>query len=326
MFAVFTGGRGQESVVSDTVRHEHNIHKDTARGGIEYYYRLREAVMKLRLKMEQDSLSFTAEDSIILMDSLPKETMVPLKFVGYDINIYRNSKANIRKSLLASTNPPLRENMDNWFLFVWCFVLILLIIAFKYIYPLQYYLINRAWYSSLGFREFYDTQTDVFKGSKFYAWFLISQIFSLGVFALIRVNSIDTGYSDIILAAIVSGVVISVFILNQWSKFIFAYAFKQVSLSKDYAIIFRVNSYLVALVLLPTILFVYFTNQPAIQQSIGFILLISLLIIYGLSLIKFSFSGLFAETQSSIFLILYLCAFEVLPILVLVKSFNSFLF
>lgn len=265
-------------------------------------------------------------DTAAYLDTIPKDTLVPQKFKGTDLNIFRNSKANIRKSLLASQNPPLRGHRNNWFILVWCFFILLLLIIFKYSYPLQYFLINRAWYSSLSFREFYDTQTDVFKGSKFFAWFIISQVFSIGVFILIRVNFKDIQYNNLSLAFIISAGVISIFILNQWMKFLFSFAFQQMSLSKDYAIIFRINAFLVTLVLMPLILFVYFTNVTEFQQSVGLILLIALLLIYGLSLLKFSFSGLFAETQSSLFLILYLCAFEVLPLLVLIKSFNSFLF
>lgn len=300
---------------------------DSLLSGIDYYYRLRKNQQENMLMNDLSQLALTINsDTLSYMDTFRKDTLVPQKFVAYDLNIYRNSKANIRKSLQASNNPPRRPYLNNWFVLAWCFFILILFIIFKYTYPLQYYLINRAWYSSLSFREFYDTQTDIFKGSKFFAWFMISQVFSLGIFVLIRVNFKTIYYDNWLLALIVSGGVIAIFILNQWLKFIFAYAFQQMSLSKDYAIIFRINAFLVTILLLPIILFIYFTNIPLYQQAVGLILLVSLLIIYGLSLIKFSFSGLFAETQSSLFLILYLCAFEVLPILVLIKSFNSFLF
>jgi hypothetical protein len=300
---------------------------DSLLSGIDYYFKIRRQLQERLLIDDLGQMALTiTPDTAAYMDSIPKDTLVPQKFKGTDLNIYRNSKANIRKSLLASQNPPLREHRNNWFVMVWCFFILLLLIIFKYSYPLQYFLINRAWYSSLSFREFYDTQTDIFKGSKFFAWFIISQVFSIGVFILIRVNFSNIHYNDISLALIVSAGVISIFILNQWMKFLFSFAFQQMSLSKDYAIIFRINAFLITLLLMPLILFVYFTNVTEFQQSVGLILLIALLLIYGLSLLKFSFSGLFAETQSSLFLILYLCAFEVLPILVLIKSFNSFLF
>lgn len=300
---------------------------DSLLSGIDYYFKLRRQYHEHLLLDELGQMALTVtQDTSAYMDTIPKDTLVPQKFKGTDLNIYRNSKANIRKSLLASENPPHRQHMNNWFVLAWCFFILILLIIFKYSYPLQYYLINRAWYSSLSFREFYDTQTDIFKGSKFFAWFIISQVFSIGVFILIRVNFKEIHYTDLILALMVSAGVISIFILNQWMKFLFSFAFRQMSLSKDYAIIFRINAFLVTLILMPLILFVYFTNVTVFQQSVGLILLIALLLIYGLSLLKFSFSGLFAETQSSLFLILYLCAFEVLPILVLIKSFNSFLF
>ena len=300
---------------------------DSLLSGIDYYFKIRRQQQERLLMDDLGQMALTiSPDTAAYLDTIPKDTLVPQKFKGTDLNIYRNSKANIRKSLLASQNPPLRAHMNNWFILVWCFFILLLLIIFKYSYPLQYFLINRAWYSSLSFREFYDTQTDIFKGSKFFAWFIISQVFSIGVFILIRVNFKEIHYNDISLALIISAGVISIFILNQWMKFLFSFAFQQMSLSKDYAIIFRINAFVVTLVLMPLILFVYFTNVTEFQQSVGLILLIALLLIYGLSLLKFSFSGLFAETQSSLFLILYLCAFEVLPILVLIKSFNSFLF
>lgn len=306
---------------------EPTVIHDSLLSGIDYYFKIRKQQHERLLLDDLGQMALTiTPDTTLYRDTIPKDTLVPQKFKGTDLNIYRNSKANIRKSLLASENPPPRANLNNWFVMAWSFFILILLIIFKYSYPLQYYLINRAWYSSLSFREFYDTQTDVFKGSKFFAWFIISQVFSIGVFILIRVNFKDINYPDITLAALVSAGVISIFILNQWMKFLFSFAFQQISLSKDYAIIFRINGFLITLILLPLILFVYYTNIAVFQQSVGLILLIALLLIYGLSLLKFSFSGLFAETQSSLFLILYLCAFEVLPILVLIKSFNSFLF
>ncbi|MDI1234916.1 MAG: DUF4271 domain-containing protein [bacterium] len=306
---------------------ETHLVPDSLLSGIDYYLKIRKQQQERLLIDDLGQMALTiTQDTASYMDTIPKDTLVPQIFKGTDLNIFRNSKANIRKSLLASENPPLREYMNNWFVLAWCFFVLLLLIIFKYSYPLQYYLINRAWYSSLSFREFYDTQTDVFKGSKFFAWFVISQVFSIGVFVLIRVNFKEIKYADITLALLVSAGILSIFILNQWMKFLFSFAFRQMSLSKDYAIIFRINAFLITLVLMPLILFTYFSNMPVLQQSVGLILLISLLLIYGLSLLKFAFSGLFAETQSSLFLILYLCAFEVLPILVLIKSFNSFLF
>ncbi len=309
------------------IRYYDSLALDSATSFSQYYYQMRSDMIEQKLMEELNRMADTlSTDSNLYRDTIKKDTLVIQKFVGYNRTIYKNSKANIRKSLQSSSNPPVRPNLDNWFVLAWCFFVIVLIIIFKYSYPLQYHLINRAWFSSLSFREFYDTQTDIFKGSKFFAWFVISQIFSVGVFILIRFSFKSIVYSDIVLALMVSGGIILIFILNQWLKFIFAYAFQQPSLSKDYAIIFRINAYSIALILLPVLLFIYFTNQIGLLHSVGLILMVFLLLIYGISLLRFSFSGLFAETQSSIFLILYLCAFEVLPILVLVKSFNSFLF
>ncbi len=278
---------------------------------------LNAAIQLLEAKYLTDSLG---------NDSFKIDTLVPEKFVGYDKKIFLNSKKNIRNSLLFSQNPPFRKNMSNWVVFIWAIFICLIIIVFKKSFPTQFYLINRAAFSNLSFREFYDTQTDVFKGSKLFAWFIISQIFALGLFIVLKLSFKLLFTNDLYLILYVSIGTIFIFILNQNLKSLFSLAFQQPTLNKDYAIIFRTQSFIIAIILLPVLLFIYYTNNIEYQKLTGFFIIVFLLIIYASSILKFTFSGLFSERQSSIFLILYLCAFEILPILVLVKSVNNLLF
>lgn len=278
---------------------------------------LNAAIQLLEAKYLNDSLG---------NDSFKMDTLVPENFVGYDKKIYINSKKKIRNSLLFSQNPPFRKNMNNWIIFVWSIFICLIIIIFKKNYPTQFYLINRASFSNLSFREFYDTQTDVFKGSKLLAWFIISQIFAMGIYIVLKLSFKLPITNNWLLILYVSLGSVFIFILNQVLKSLFSLAFQQPTLNKDYAIIFRTQSFIIAIVLLPVLLLIYYSNNIEYQKYTGIFILLFLLIIYATSILKFTFSGLFSERQSSIFLILYLCAFEILPILVLVKSVNNLLF
>lgn len=297
-----------------------------------------------------DSLSLTINDSVlnaIYQDTVHwKDTLTPEKFIAYDKQIFRNSKANLRKSLLESKNPPLRNNLNNWDIFIWSLIIVLLVIFFKSNYPLQYRLLNKAWYSHISFNEFFDTQTAVFKNSKLLTWLIISQSLSLGTYIALKSSGISLQFSSVWYAPIelkrvtpnfglqpndfqeifiVSLLVTLIFTANQWLKNVFAFAFYQPGLNKDYAIIFRIQAYIISLLLLPFLVMVYYNGSRNMNIVVTITLIVFLIAVYASSLIKFLFSGRFLQNQSNFILFLYLCAFEILPLFVLVKSITSLL-
>ena len=267
-------------------------------------------------------------DSMARRDSILRDTLVPTKFIGYDLTVYRNSKANLRKTLLASKNPPRRKNLDNWLIFAWGIFIALLLIFFKTNFPLQYRLLNKAWYSTISLNEFFATQTSVFKNSKMLTWFIISQIMAMGVFIVIKsgyqqIRIMDIEINDFMLMGLISVGSIVLLIANQWLKTMFAYSFYQPALSKDYAIIFRIQAYITSLFLLPLLLLIYYNGAWDMKMASILLMIIFIITIYAASIVKFIFSGLFLQNQTNFILILYLCAFEILPLLVLIKSINN---
>lgn len=295
----------------------------------------------------EDSLQLIYNDSTYFdLDTMP-DTIFYEKFVPYDKTIYRNSLINLRKTLTASKNPPIRENLNNYGVAIWAAFIALLIIYFKNNFALQYRLLNKAWFSTISFNEFFSTQTSVFKNSKILTWFIISQAVSLGIYIIIKSNydvQLENPYlhqlvyfyqnnlyisgykiSDIGLAIIISLCVVLLFIANQWLKNVFAYSFYQPSLSKDYAIIYRINSYISSLFLIPVLLLIYYNGDRNLKTIVISAMVFYILIVYSSSLVKFIFSGRFLQNQSNFILILYLCAFEILPLLVLIKSINNLL-
>lgn len=297
----------------------------------------------------EDSLQLIYNDSTYFdLDTMP-DTIFYEKFVPYDKTIYRNSLINLRKTLTASKNPPIRENLNNYAVAIWGFLIALMIIYFKNNFALQYRLLNKAWYSTISFNEFFSTQTSVFKNSKILTWFIISQAVSLGIYIIIKSNYdvpfseyayikdefvyfhqnhlYINGYkiSNIQLAVIISVGVILLFVANQWLKNVFAYSFYQPSLSKDYAIIYRIHAYISSLFLIPVLLLIYYNGDRNLKTIVISAMVFYILIVYSSSLVKFIFSGRFLQNQSNFILILYLCAFEILPLLVLIKSINNLL-
>ena len=276
----------------------------------------------------RDSLFYERMDSVLMMDSLDsvrRDTLVPAKFVGYDALIYRNSKINLRKTLLASKNPPIRKNLGNWIVLAWAVFISLLIIFFKSNFALQYRLLNKAWFSHISFNEFFSTQTSVFKNSKLLTWLIISQVISLGVFVVLKTSYTLIPLNDFALVGLISIAVILLMMANQWLKTVFAFSFYQPSLSRDYAIIFRIQSYIASLFLMPVLMFIYYNGAWDIRVASILSLVVYIIVVYVASLLKFIFSGHFLQNQSNFILILYLCAFEILPLLVLIKSINSLL-
>jgi hypothetical protein len=272
-----------------------------------------------------DSMNLLAIDSLYGSDTIALDTLFYAKFVPYDKQIYRNSKINLRKTLTASKNPPIRKNLNNYYVFVWSIFIALLIIFFKSNYSLQYRLLNKSWYSRISLNEFFDTQTSVFKNSKLLTWFIISQSLALGIYIVIKSAELKTELTDFLLILVISVSVIVLLIANQWLKNLFAYSFSQPSLSKDYAIIYRINSYIASLVLMPFLIITYYNSDWNIRTIVIVSLVIYVLVVYSISLVKFIFSGRFLQNQSNFILILYLCAFEILPLLALIKSINNLL-
>lgn len=264
-------------------------------------------------------------DSLYGLDTVKIDTLFYSKFIPYDKQIYRNSKINLRKTLTASKNPPIRKSLNNYFVFIWGLFIALLIVFFKSNYSLQYRLLNKSWYSGISLNEFFSTQTSVFKNSKLLTWFIISQSLSLGIYIVIKSLSIKTEFSDILLLILISAAMIVLLIANQWLKNIFAYSFSQPSLSKDYAIIYRIHSYIASLILIPFLILVYYNSAWNLRTIVVISLVMYILIVYSISLFKFIFSGRFLQNQSNFILILYLCAFEILPLLALIKSINNLL-
>ncbi len=303
-------------------------------------------LLSLTAQENDTMLRFTAEDSLQLMlnDSLYKDsflledTIYYGSFVPYDKVIWRNSKINLRKTLSASKNPPFRRNLNNYAVLIWGLLITLLIIFFKSNFALQYRLLNKSWYNNISFNEFFSTQTSVFKNSKILTWFIISQCIALGIFIVIKSTYSDEGngytmqsifshkkMSDFELVSIISALVVLLCVANQWLKNVFAYSFYQPSLSKDYAIIYRIHSYIASLFLVPVLLLLYYNGAWNLKAAVVTAMIVYILVVYASSLVKFIFSGRFLQNQSNFILFLYLCAFEILPLLVLIKSINNLL-
>jgi hypothetical protein len=264
------------------------------------------------------------DDSLHQKDTIP-DTLVAEKFIGYDRQIYRNSKANLRKTLSASSNPPFRKNLNNYVVFVWGIFILLLIIFFKYNFALQYRLLNKSWISSISFNEFFSTQTSVFKNSKLLTWLIVSQSISLGIYIILENEPVVENIATPLLVVMISVIVMLIFAANQFLKNVFAYSFYQPGLSSDYAIIFRIHAYISSLVLLPIVVLTYYNGSSMMKLYVTSIMITYIIIVYIISLVKFFVSGRFLQNQSNFILILYLCAFEILPLFVMVKSITNLL-
>src|SRR5690606_2305745 len=220
-----------------------------------------------------------------IMRQLP-DSMKPGKLLTVDAEVYRKSKDKLRQNLMASENPPLRKNLDNWPVFVWALFILLLLIFFKTNYPLQYRLLNKSWYSSISLNEFFSTQTSVFKNSKLLTWLIISQCLSLAVYIVIEVDRSSFQLNIIQLMLLISGIIILVFMANQWLKSVFAYSFYQPGLSQDYAVIFRIHAYVASLILLPILLLAYYYNAPQMRIFSTVLLVSCVILIYVISILS----------------------------------------
>lgn len=268
-----------------------------------------------------DSLTLAINDT----DSIVKDTIYYEKFTGYDYKTFVASKSKIRKSLISQKNPPNRKNINNHAVFLWLIFTLLIIIIFKSSYPFQYKLIIRSFYNTLFFREFLETQTRVFKISKILTWIIIAQLIGIGIFIFFKTYFKSPTVGNFLLIVYINLLLLSIFILSQFLKNIFSFAFNQKKLKTQYAIIFRINSFFIGLIFLPIIVISYYNNSVWMAANIPTILVVFMILIYASSILKFVLSRDFFKSDSILILILYLCSFEILPIMVLLKSLNKFL-
>jgi hypothetical protein len=305
---------------SDSISYNNSI--DTAKEWYEDFYLQRVESIESRLL---NSLSDYIEFDSSYLDSNKIDTLFYENFVGYHLRTFINSKRNLRKSLLASKNPPIRKNINNHYVFFASLWVLFLIIQLKRIFPTQYSLLIRSSYNHINFLEFLDTQGQVFTLTRLLTWLIISQILAIGIYAVVDFREIINDIHPFYLLFITTVFVIIVFAINQLLKNIFSYAFNQPALRADYAIIFRINAFVFSLILLLFILVLYYQYPQSIKNGLIIIIVIYLLVVYVLSVVKFLFSRQFLKSGSILILILYLCSFEILPLVVFVVSLIRFL-
>jgi hypothetical protein len=285
---------------------------------IEYYFNERALQIEQQLLIEY--ANSLLDDSLVI-----KDTLFYHSFIGFDKSTYLNSKRNIRKSLLASQNPPIRKNLNNYVVFTWLIMILFLMIHFKRIFPNQYYLITKSTFNQINFDDFIESQNNNFTLSKYLTWLIISQIISIGLFAHFNQQALFSHIKPWLLILYINGLILAIFILNQLFKMLFSYAFNQLSLQEHYAIIYRIHSYVFAILFLPILLVVYYQFPQLLKNGMIYLLSIYLLLVYVFSIIKFVTSSQFLKSGSILILILYICSFEILPLVVLIASITKFM-
>jgi hypothetical protein len=265
------------------------------------------------------------ENDVLDIDSLNNDTVFYQDFVGYHYRTYINSKKNLRKSLLASKNPPVRKNINNQYVFFASLWVLLLIIQLKRIFPVQYSLLIGASYNYNKFMEFIGNQNQIFRLTKLITWFIISLILGTGIYAVVDYRDIINNIHPIYLIFILTLFVLVVFAINHLFKVLFSYAFNQPMLRTDYAVIFRIHAFIFSIILFVVILVMYYQFPKSIRTGMIIAIIIYLFLVYALSVIKFLFSRQFLKSGSTLILILYLCSFEILPLVVFVVSILRFL-
>lgn len=289
----------------------------------------------LCLKAQQDSiinseLSFEEQSLLDSMqkeysDTLKKDTVFYEKFIPYDYKIYNNSKKNIRKSLISDLKHNFRKNLNNQNIFILVIFCLLLVIFFKNQFQFQYHLITKSLFSRIAFNEFMETQTAVFKTSKLLTWIISVFSLSIGVLIIIEQKEIFNQTNDFLLFLMIVGVISAIFILNQILKMLFSYGFNQPILKNEYAFIFRINTFISSLIVLPIYLVGYYYLPEFFKTFLPVLILLTIVLNYVFSILKFLLSGMFSKNDSVLILILYLCSFEILPLMILITSSNKFL-
>lgn len=310
-FSIF--GQGIDTIVSKN---------DSIKFWYDDFYK--ERVEQIESKLLANLKLYEEHDTISL-DSNQNDTIFYEKFVGFHYRTFINSKRNLRKSLLASKNPPLRQNINNHYVFFASLWVLFLIIQLRRIFPMQYSLLIRSSFNYINFLEFLETQGQIFTLTKLLTWLIISQILGIGIYTVIDHREIINEIHPVYLLFLITVFVIIVFSLNHFLKILFSYAFNQPTLKTDYAVIFRTHAFVFSIILFVVILVLYYQFPQTIKNGMVITILAYLFIIYAFSVIKFVFSRQFLKSGSTLILILYLCSFEILPLVVFVVSLLRFL-
>ncbi len=269
----------------------------------------------LKLKREMDSLR---------LDSFYKDTLVPKPILTFNKTVFIQSKTNQRKSLFLSTNPAKRNQLKSAYIFLWFIFICVLMIIFKKTYFLQYNFIRKAWYNKFSFREYFDTQNNIFKGSKIFTWILIVLNYSIAIIVYLK-NDSKILYNIYIDSLFFVGILALFFIFLQMVKAWFSFSLEVETLKHDFAIIFRLFIFILSWVVLIWGLLAEYSPYLIFRHSLILILILSVIISYTLSIFKFSLSNNLSNTQTSLFLFLYICTLEILPFMVLISFVSKIL-
>lgn len=274
----------------------------------------------------------TDTTSIHLSDTTQIDTVVVVKpftdsfFISYDLQKLQKAPASQQWYLKIKDKPSLHVNkpverkvtVEKWFFFLLLGQL-LLIIAIKKAYPLAFSQITEAVISDAEFREMIESSGDVWSMPKLLPSVII--LIHLSIVAHLFLlffdfPTIDSGFMSYI--KIFSAATI-VFVFQKITKEIFGYIFDAGSIIKIYNLEQKSLNFLIAMAALPVSAFFYYNSGTDNKQIFIYMTgaVFALQMIYNI--IRLSLRREVAGVRTSIFTFSYLCAFEVLPVLVGLK-------
>lgn len=284
---------------------ENNINNDSV-----YFYQIYYKPMSLALVSKMNTDSFRK-------DSLVMRFYDRYKSANFD---FTKLSGSFKRTVDSSSSPArIRPNRSNWMVYLLFFILAFFV-TIKYSYLKDFKNINDGFWTLRGINLL--IREDNLLNSRASALFflLFSFTYALVIYNLCTFYGLVLPYSGFRLYLFFVVSIAAVFFIRTIVLLLLGFIFSTGKMFKSYIIIIYTGNYVFTIYLLP--LLVIYTFLPTDIASKLFVLFP--LILVGNLLIQYLRGTSYIVSHfkfPKIYLIVYLCAFEIAPLLLLIKSF-----
>ncbi|MBC7425491.1 MAG: DUF4271 domain-containing protein [Bacteroidia bacterium] len=268
--------------------------------------------------------SFTTDS--LWADSLAIDSMQLTEWEPYNKSIFLASRKirNARNNVLPKGE--VNGNRTKAWVAAWAVLILLVVVIYKKIYPYQFALQLSAMFNQNKFKELTETQTDIYRLSRWLSVFTSVNVLGLALFVAFSHYNIKTDYSSFTLFLIILGSLVIIHLAQRTLRSIYANTFEQEEFISFYSLVQRSHGFYFALYALPVLLICYYQNSLIFRDIFDILLLIVILLYLAANLSRGVYANYNKHKGSTLYLFLYLCAFEILPLLVVFKYINNLLF
>jgi hypothetical protein len=204
---------------------------------------------------------------------------------------------------------------------------LLVFAIYRHAFPFQSGLLRSAFHSRGKFQALLDTRTGNFKFSRWLAWVIIVLLCSVIAYTLLPSTvTVTFNLSRLMIFVSIASFITVYFTSLYLIRLVIGNALIGNEFSAEFSTINRVYWFSISLISLPLFLLIYYNTHSADVLASTILALLVVSLVNLLSMFRFGMREQVKRLDSYFFLIIYLCTFEILPLLVLVKFLSLTIF